>query len=217
MKRNLMYLCAALIGTWSISLPATPTIWKGPSSGTWSTSGNWTAGTPTASTDVFIDNGNSQHSAVMLDIAGQAHNLTIDSDDSLSFNNNTSLVINGSTISNAGNIMLNSAGNLTDLILAGSNTVTLSGGGFLTLGNNPNNRIYSQSNGTLINQETIQGAGQIGVNQTTIMNSGIIDANVSNTLIVQPGSGGVTNTGTLEATSSGTLDLRGGYSNSGGL
>jgi hypothetical protein len=86
----------------------------------------------------------------------------------------------------------------------------------VTLRNNINNRIYSAGNGTLINQETIQGTGQIGVGQTTITNSGVIDANVSSTLFIQPGAGGVTNTGTLEATAGGRLDLRGTYANTGG-
>lgn len=202
------------------SLPAMGacgTSWKGPATGNWSQGADWTAGLPTSSTDVCIDNGNAQHSAVTLDIGGaQAHNLTIDNDDSLSFNDSTSLTINGTTISNAGHINMNSAGNSTDLILAGSNTVTLTGGGTLTLDNNVNNRIYSLGNGTFINQETIQGAGQIGIGQTTLSNSGTINANVSNTLFVQPGSGGVTNTGTLEATSGGTLDLRGVYTDAGG-
>ena len=214
-----------LLGSTLWCLVATPafgqcgTTWVGPANGgQWSNGSYWSHGVPTASTNVCIDNGNSQHSAVTLDIAGaQADNLAINSDDSLSFNNATSLTINGTSIANAGNITLNSAGNLTDLILAGSNKVTLSGGGTVTLGNNPENRIYSASNGTLVNQETIQGAGQIGVNQTTITNSGTIDANVSNTLVVQPGSGGATNTGTLEATNGGTLDLRGSYTNTGGI
>lgn len=193
------------------------TTWQGPATGNWSTSGNWTAGVPTPATNVCVDNGNGQHSAVTLDVTGQAANLTITTGDSLSFNDNTSLTINSTSISNAGNIFLNSGGNNTNLILAGNNTVTLSGGGTVTLDNLSTNRIYSAGGGgVLINQETIQGAGQIGVSLMSLRNSGTINANVSNTLFIIPNSGGVTNTGTLEATAGGTLDLQGIYTNTGG-
>jgi hypothetical protein len=206
----------------TFTCPAGGTCWVGGTSGAWSTSGNWSNGVPTGGTNVLIDSGNANAqgaSAVTLDIGGaQAANVTVDADDRLSFNNGTSLTVNGTTISNAGGISLNSGGNLTDLILAGNNTVTLSGGGTVTLGNNPNNRLYSSGGGgRLINQETIQGGGQLGVGQTAITNSGTINANVANALIVAPSASGVTNTGTMEASGGGTLDLRGGYTNTGGL
>ena len=214
--------CAVmLLATCLVSVSAAAqcnTTWIGPASGgDWSNAAYWSSGVPTSSTNVCIDNGNAQHSAVTLDTGGSAANLTIDTDDSLSFNDNKSLTIFGSAITNAGNISLNSGGNNTDLILAGSDTVTLTGGGTVTLGNgSENNRIYSQSNGTLINQETIQGVGQIGVGLTTITNQATIDANVAGVLYISPGSGGVTNTGTLEATNGSRLDLAGGYTNTGG-
>jgi hypothetical protein len=216
--RLLVFVACCLAGTPALSQCDT---WQGPANGgLWSVAANWTSGVPTSSTNVCIDNGNPQHSAVILNLGGAATgNLTINSDDSLSFNDNTNLTIFGSTITNAGNINLNSGGNNTDLILAGSDTVTLTGGGTVTLGSgSENNRIYSQSNGALINQETIQGMGQIGVGQTTITNSSLIDANVAGGILhINPGSGGVTNIGTLEATNGGRLDLSGGYTNTGGI
>src|SRR5664279_547828 len=56
------------------------TVWTGPASGgLWNVAGNWSGGVPTASTNVCIDNGNAQASAVTLNISGaQAANLTID-------------------------------------------------------------------------------------------------------------------------------------------
>jgi hypothetical protein len=205
----------------SFTCPAGGTCWVGGASGVWSTSGNWSNGVPTSSTNVLIDNGNANlqgASAVTLNIAGVANNLTVNSDDTLNFNDNTSLTVNGTSISNAGSISLNSSNNPTDLIIAGNNSVTLSGGGTLTMGNNGANRVYSAGGtGTLINQETIQGGGQLGVNQLTLDNQGTINANVGTPLIVQPGSGGVTNTATMEASSGGTLDLQGSYTNTGGL
>ena len=54
------------------------------------------------------------------------------------------------TITNQGNLAVNSVGNTTDLLLNGS--VTLQGGGTVTLSNNANNRVYGGS--TLIRMPT---------------------------------------------------------------
>jgi hypothetical protein len=79
----------------------------------------------------------------------------------------------------------------------------------VTLSNNANNVIQgSATTDTLTNQETIQGAGNIGNGQMTLVNSGTINANQSAGLTIQV-SGGVTNTGTLEATAGSTLALVG--------
>src|SRR6202050_4238844 len=191
------------------------TSWTGGGSGLWNAAGNWTAGVPTSSTNACID---SAGSTVTLNIAGAATaDLTLGvSTDSLSFNNGTSLTISGNTISNAGAITMNSTGNYTELVIGASN-VTLSGGGTLTMSNNAANLILGSS-GTdmLTNQETIQGAGNIGYNQMALNNSGTIDANQSAGLTLQI-SGGATNTGTIEATGGNTLALYGGtYTNTGG-
>ncbi|HWW19802.1 MAG TPA: hypothetical protein VNZ06_03270 [Steroidobacteraceae bacterium] len=101
---------------------------------------------------------------------------------------------NGSYLT-SGAMQLNAAGSTTELVVAGAN-VTL-GGGTLTLSNNTNNYIFGATSAdTLTNQETIQGAGHIGNNQMTLVNSGTIDANQFAGMIIQP-SGGFTNNGTL--------------------
>src|SRR6202022_5132773 len=155
---------------------------------------------------------------VPLDIAGAtAANLTLGlSTDSLFFNNGTSLTLSGSAISNAGAITLNSIGNGTELIIGAAN-VMLSGSGTVTMSNSTANLITG-STGTdmLTNQQTIQGAGNIGFGAMALSNSGTIDANQTNALTLQI-SNGATNTGTLEATSGGTLIVNGGtYANAGG-
>ena len=128
--------------------------------------------------------------------------------------NNTVTILQG-TITNNGTIALNSGGNLTDLHIMGP--LTLAGTGTVNMGNNPNNRIYAPNGtDTLTIKQTIQGAGQLGVGLTKIVNQSIIDANLSTTLVVDPNSSGLTNTGTLEATNGGTLDLQGLYTNTGG-
>ncbi len=126
-------------------------------------------------------------------------------------NNATTLNLKG-TITNNGNIKLNSLGNQTNLVMDEA-TVTINGAGAITLSNNTNNRIY----GTLVanrlvleSGQTISGAGQIGVNSMALTNLGTINANVSNSLTIDPSDSGVINKGTLKASSGGTLILKGG-------
>ncbi len=122
--------------------------------------------------------------------------------------NNTELNLAG-TIVNNGSIQENSSNNNTDLIIQGN--VALNGTGTVTMSNNGNNFIYGAAGTdilTVASTQTIQGAGNIGSNQMTLVNNGTIDGNVSNALIIQA-SGNTTNTNTLEATAGGTLTLYG--------
>ena len=106
------------------------------------------------------------------------------------------------TINNTGSIAPLRAGNNTTLLLA-ANT-TLSGGGTVTLtdGPLPTNYIYGQLGSyVLTNQNnTIQGAGNIGEGQMGLVNGGTILSNGSG-LTIQPGSAGFTNNGTLQVAS----------------
>lgn len=106
--------------------------WNG-GSDNWSNASNWSSGVPSATSNVFIDNGKAVASPVTLDINGAANTLTVDSDDSLSFNNGVTLSMSGN-ISNAGKINMNGTNTNTQLIVvnAGSAGVTLTGGGTLT-------------------------------------------------------------------------------------
>ena len=129
--------------------------------------------------------------------------------------NNASVALQGGTYAQLGTVQLNSSGNFTELILDGN--VTLSGG-TVTLSNNSQNYIFGQNSAdTLTNQETIQGAGQIGHGVMMLVNSGTINSNQSAGLTIQA-NGGVTNTGTLEATSGAILALSssGTVNNTGG-
>ncbi len=99
-----------------IQVVAQNDIWKG-GTGNWSNPTKWSAGVPSG-TSALIDNGNGAASPVALDIDGHATNLTIDSDDSLSFNNGIFLFIEasgGGTINNGGHLNINSTGTLTAL------------------------------------------------------------------------------------------------------
>ncbi len=134
---------------------------------------------------------------------------------SLTVADNTSFNIAG-TINNTGTITLGSTADSTNLIID-SPTAELKGGGQVVLSDNVNNRIYASNSGfTLYNlNDTIAGAGQIGLGQTKIINAGTIDANQAASLTVNPGYV-MTNTGLLEATAAGGLTLQGIIDNQGG-
>ena len=142
---------------------------------------------------MYIDYGNPQASAVTFDIAGDANNLTVDSDDSLSFNRGTSLTISGTSISNAGSIVINGGGATNTSLILDSN-VTLSGGGKLTLstaGGGGDAFIQPGAGSvTLTNVDnTIRGNGIIGNGALALNNKATINANVSGAALTLNGSG----------------------------
>jgi fibronectin-binding autotransporter adhesin len=214
-RRRVLWLVAVTLLLFPVSAFAQCTsTWNG-GTGSWDVAGNWTpVGVPTSASNTCI---NAASSAVTINGNDATSTLTLGTGtDSLAIANAEVLTMSGSTISNAGAISLNSTGNATELLIGASN-VTLSGAGTLTLGNNANNFIFgSSSSNVLTNQSTIQGSGNIGDGQMALSNSGTIDANQSVPLTLQI-SNGATNTGTLEATSGGTLVITGGtYTNTGG-
>ena len=203
--------------TWNAPPPLTPDNWTGSGGDSnWGTSANWSAGVPNSTDAVTIGTTTAN---VNMNVAGSFGSLTLSgTGDSLNVLDNQTLTADGS-ISNTGSISLSSGGNTTQLVIGVSN-VTLSGTGTVTMGNNPSNRIIGNASAdTLTNSSTIQGAGQIGAGQMTLVNSGTIDANAGagqNVLFINT-SGGTTNTGTLEATNGSTLSLDGStFSNTGG-
>jgi fibronectin-binding autotransporter adhesin len=151
-------------------------------------------------------------------------------------------LVNIPTLSNAGTVVLFNAGATLDITGTGtltnsgnidieagtlkfsSATATLTGGGTVTLGNSAATetgkiQVGSSDTGTLTNSNnTITGYGNLGNGTLTLVNHGTINANgnvSSGTLTVQPGSAGMTNTGTLEATNQATLVLEGTFNNTG--
>jgi hypothetical protein len=111
------------------------------------------------------------------------------------------------TLTNGFNLALNSQTNTTQLIIGPSGaqpgTVTLNGGGKVTLSDEANNRIVGAIAGDeLLNvNNTIMGSGQLGGNQLVLVNDATINATgVKHALIIQTGGGAVTNAGLIEAT-----------------
>ena len=144
--------------------------------------------------------------------------------------NNSTTILNG-VINNTGSILLSSTGNATDLHIADG--TTLQGGGAVILSDNPNNRLFGNTNSgaeTVTNlNNTISGAGQLGVsNSIEFINegSGVVNANGTNALVVSPttnptvvaaNGGGFVNKGLMEATNTGGLVLNNGqFNNKGG-
>jgi len=127
--------------------------------------------------------------------------------------NNAATEING-TITNNGVINLQSSGNLTELYVtsAGTGTATLAGSGSVVLGTGANNAFNGAGGTSLIIDQNVSGVGFIGESALTLTNNSTIDANISPTvstqsLTIQPSTGGMANNGILEATNGGTLTL----------
>ena len=140
-------------------------------------------------------------------------------------NNSGSMVLSdgallplGGTINNVGAITLNSTGHETDLQIIG-NGVTLQGGGNLILSDSHENVIVGTTAATTLTNidNTISGAGQIGVgdNTLTLVNEATIIADGTNALIIDTGANAVVNSGTLEATGSGGLIVDSNISDTG--
>lgn len=197
--------------------------WLG-GSGTWSTSGNWTPDSlPGGNSHVQIDPLNSLSVTVSVDIAASTTDLTIGTNDTVSVANTKSLSFDAqgataSVVLNAGSsLALNSAGNTTSLVF-GNGTTTASGTGTIDLNNNSGNRINGSGTATLINQTTIQGAGQLATNSLIVNNQGVIAALYATALIFDPSAAADSiNSGTLKAANGGLLQLtNGAINNTGG-
>ena len=116
---------------------------------------------------------------------------------------------------------MNGGGGANALLLADSANVTLQGGGTVTLSTacGGGNAYIQQAVGgvTLTNVDnTIQGAGIIGNGGLTLVNKATINANSSGQALTLNGGGGITNTGLLEATSGGFLQISGTTVNNAG-
>jgi fibronectin-binding autotransporter adhesin len=201
--------------------PTTTDTWTGGggANNDWSDASNWNNGAITSGENILI---NLTSANTVDDQNFTIGTLTLsNSGDSVTLNNNVQTTVNGN-ISNAGTITLDGNGATTELYLG--NSLSLSGSGSIVL-TSTNNDWSGQLNGvadsTLTTSSNITGAGNVGEANLNLSNSGTINANVSGeTLTIQPDtcSGcSSTNTGTLEATGGGTLELYNGtWTNTGG-
>ncbi len=122
--------------------------------------------------------------------------------------NNSETVVSG-TINNTGSILLISNNNNT--FLSFNSTVTLTGGGTVTLSQAISNGqpILRNANGGVLNNvnNLVQGSGQFGNNGLVINNqvAGVINANGAFPLVFNAGT--VTSLGLIEASAGGVLQV----------
>lgn len=118
---------------------------------------------------------------------------------------------------------MSSTGNNTDLI-AGSGGLVIGADpepGLIQMSNFSTNRIYTDVVDDPIFIQTpitIEGAGQIDINRTALNNQGVINANQTVSLTIDPSGSGAINSGIMQASGDGTLILNSGtFTNFDGL
>jgi len=193
---------------------ASPDSWHTSGTGQWTNAGNWSGGVPTSSTNVCITNGSSGSPTVVNGVGnpGVVASLQLGGFDTLNITGTSGqnyMQVYGTQIINAGQINL-SAGGSNALMFIWNNT-TLSGAGTVTLsttGGGGTAYIGQQAAGhTLTNQSTIDGAGNIGDGGLRLNNQGTINANTNGQILSLSVANNSTNTGTLEATHGGILQI----------
>jgi fibronectin-binding autotransporter adhesin len=187
--------------------------WVG-GTGVWSNANNWCPAALPNGVDVAIGACKfAPPSTVTDDTFASINNLSIDAGNSLSVAANVRLTINGASISNAGTLAmsgLNVLGEGAQILLGATPTVTLSGGGTFLMNDAPNLVIGAGSSMTLVNQETIRGAGTLGAEGFfNLNNQGLVDAQGTNPLQINTISGSSVNTGIMQASNGGLLVLSG--------
>ena len=120
------------------------------------------------------------------------------------------------TINNSGTISLGAQGATTVFELI-QNGITLQGGGNLTLSDSAYNVVSGSLPSVTFNNvdNVISGAGQLGAGSLILTNGGTIIANGINALVIDTGANSVINSGTIEATGVGGLEIVGSIVNSG--
>jgi len=195
--------------------------WNGGASN-WNSAGNWTpAGVPDATdVDVAIDGGNTAvDSTVTLDVSVDVRSLAIDDGDALAVGDGEILDIWGGGMANDGQINLNSTGGSTaNIYLRFQGSQTLGGSGEMVLSDDPNNIVRPAADAQTLTHgagHTIRGAGKLLQGIGGMIHNGVIVAEGTNALVIDPGTPGFTNNGTLRA-DGGTLTLQlGTFTNTG--
>ena len=207
-----------------VTVPASAQTWVGTSGidNSWFTGTNWAGGVSPNSSSAAASILVPLNNPVQLNSGATVSTLAMGPATELDINAGATLVVAGGSIVNAGTILLNAPGT-NNAYLQLTNAMTLSGAGTMVLnGGQIGTDGYDR---TLTNQSVISGYGVIGSNagpdyqNLSLNNSGTIDANVAgNTLSIQGTGGSVTNSGLMEATLGGTLNLQPGavINNNGG-
>ncbi len=188
--------------------------WNGSANdGNYNNPANWTPnGVPGAGDTATINTSTASVITELQDDSVQA--LTLGKLDTLAISTGETYTVGNaaasSTLAVAGTLSLNSTGYDTALVVDAT-TLTLNGGGEVLLGNangsNSNLILAGAAGDVLANvSDKIVGAGEIGDGTAlgfTNAAAGIVDANVSNQLVINTGSVTASNAGLFEATAGG--------------
>ena len=146
----------------------------------------------------------------VLDGSTAAGAVTLSAGTNYTANNNASTNLLGA-LTDKGVLQLNGGANANGFLNISSSTVTLNGGGVLTMSDatGGGDAVIQGNNDKLVNQDIIQGTGVIGNGSLAMVNSGTIDANTSTGkgALTLNGSGGITNASLVEATGGGALTI----------
>ena len=204
--RNLIRVCAiATVAFIALPLGAQTDTFV-VSSGQWSTTSNWSLNqVPGQTNDCVLPTG----VLVTSDSAGVCHNFSLGSSGVLT-DTPGYLDVYGPTLVNQGTINVG-PGNGIGIEIASGGTTTLSGGGTVNF-TSSSSRLAGSGN-TLVNMDNaIHGAGSLGMGTLALSNQGLIDANNSSAaLVVQSSSAGLVNSGTMQASNGGNLQLTAGF------
>ena len=141
--------------------------------------------------------------------------LTITCGSEVLITDGTSLTLQG-TIHNFGTIDVDEEHSGADLVIDG--TVSLDGSGEVLLDGYHDDIVAGSHGGTLDNDSTILGAGAIGNGDCSLtlnnQKDGVVDA--TGRIVVDTGRNAIRNTGLLEATCFGTLEIKSDVDNKGG-
>jgi hypothetical protein len=167
--------------------------------GYWVDSSNWDKGVPKANTDACIDipakGTNKGGNARLFGARGDANNLTIGKDNSLTLiasqQKNALLELSGNTLDNSGTITFNAvvgATKIPGLDLLTNKEFTLKGTGKLILATE-GSLIDTFKVKAFVNESNIEGQGEIfGSNETQLIeNRGTINANRKGVLLIEGG------------------------------
>lgn len=174
--------------------------------GLWSKASNWSLGqVPQQNNDCVLPTG----SVVTSDLAGICDNFTLGSGGTLTVTPGY-LDVYGASFTNQSTINVGS-GNGIGILGSSGTTTTLSGGGTINF-TNSGSRLQGSGAIFLNADNAIHGMGAIGMGTVGITNQALIDANNSAApLVLQSNSTGVINSGTMQASNGGNLQLTAGF------
>jgi hypothetical protein len=143
---------------------------------------------------------------------------TVQSGSKVQILDNADPILQG-TVTNHGTVEQNSAGALTQAKINGN--VLLTGSGVWKMTNNANNQILGTASGNILTNDashTIQGSGNLGANMMGVVNKGLILADQTVPITIDPSTAGFVNqsTGTLRASLGGDFNMTGGSFNNQG-